>query len=821
MSHAALGASGSPLHHQGMSPTLPGEDAAPNYGAVMSEPLHTEGDASLPAPVMAMPNGVSTEPTVERVLETRRADPAGPGSDVTHVMAVHSVTRQIPDDGTVLQEEQTAPSAPAPAHGGESLPLFPTFQPSPLPGQSPVASRGGGVRPGSWFTRLGDYIQKRVEVTAWSSPPASTTPQASVWHNQSQVQTMMVASPTVGERRPESNSSGSVGIPQEMVQAEVARQLDNAMSELMGRLQAERAKTELAAQEARQLREKLEIYEMRAQPSSGTVVGPPPGILPLPEGDHGASSGVPANHPLPGPVLVPQGPNVLRGDRALADTSDFLAGGPNILRGDRALAATSDLLPGGPTLPGGDRACAISDPVAGGPRLLQDEQMYAAPGGIGHNVSDPGASSGVPANHPLPGPFEEYDHRSRTRSQSPSGPRAFLQGLFGMGSAGRQEGQRCDQSLPGESRLPPTANPQLPLQPPRPPPPQPPSLPGASALPGRDDNVLTTLARGIEALLQQQQHGPRSDRPETVKPGISELPHLPEYQPSTGSIDLLHWLTHIAPMMEDLSDTSLLWWQQTVKDALTWYARYSSSPPLARLQLRPQPSNELRPEWARVERRATAMMLSAIPKPIREEIIANGQMSTLDVLCKLYSVYQPGNLQEKTLVLRMLEQPEECATALQAVEGLRRWSLWRRRAASLGMAEPDASVLVRGLDKITAPIIKGSGELAFRVSLIRSTLQVDVSPSSATVTTFLQHLQAEMEQQARLGVAKGTPDSQPALRAINTTTTDTTPSPPQPATTTPTSPSTKMQGSLCRFFASDKGCRRGNGCRFSSYVGTT
>ncbi|CAE7455790.1 GIP [Symbiodinium sp. CCMP2592] len=140
---------------------------------------------------------------------------------------------------------------------------------------------------------------------------------------------------------------------------------------------------------------------------------------------------------------------------------------------------------------------------------------------------------------------------------------------------------------------------------------------------------------------------------------------------------------------------------------------------------------------------------------IREEIIAHGQMSSLDVLCKLYSVYQPGNLQEKSLVLRMLEQPEECTTALQAVEGLRRWSLWRRRAASLGMAEPDASVLVRGLDKITAPIIQGSGELSFRVSLIRSTLQVDVSPSSSTVTTFHQHLQAEMEQQARLGVAKG------------------------------------------------------------------
>ncbi|CAE7538500.1 GIP [Symbiodinium sp. CCMP2592] len=311
-------------------------------------------------------------------------------------------------------------------------------------------------------------------------------------------------------------------------------------------------------------------------------------------------------------------------------------------------------------------------------------------------------------------------------SQSPGGPRAFFQGLFGLGTTGRDEGQQFDQGV------------QM----------------GAAA-PARDGDVLATLARGIEALLQQQQQGPRQDRPETVKPGISELPPLPEYQPLTGSIDLLHWLTHIAPMMEDLSDTSLLWWQQTVKDALTWYAQYSAAPPLARLQLRPRPTHDLRPEWARVERRATAMMLSAVPKAIREEIIAHGQMSSLDVLCKLYSVYQPGNLQEKSLVLRMLEQPEECTTALQAVEGLRRWSLWRRRAASLGMAEPDASVLVRGLDKITAPIIQGSGELSFRVSLIRSTLQVDVSPSSSTVTTFHQHLQAEMEQQARLGVAKG------------------------------------------------------------------
>ncbi|CAE7270838.1 GIP [Symbiodinium sp. CCMP2592] len=250
---------------------------------------------------------------------------------------------------------------------------------------------------------------------------------------------------------------------------------------------------------------------------------------------------------------------------------------------------------------------------------------------------------------------------------------------------------------------------------------------------------------------------------------------------------------------QDLSDTSSTWWQMTLKDALTWYSQYSAAPPLERLQLKPKASVQLqKPEWIRVERRATAMMLSAVPKQVREEVISGGEVTSLHLLCKLYSVYQPGNLQEKSLVLRMLEQPDECASALEAVESLRRWNLWRRRAASIGMAEPDASVLLRGLDRITGQIVKANSELSFRVSLIRSTLQVDVSPSAASITTFLQHLQAEMEQQARLSSVRV--DTTAAVRAV--TTTGVPPPPPTAPTTTTT---TKGAGSLCKFFASEKG----------------
>ncbi|CAE7942340.1 TY5A, partial [Symbiodinium sp. KB8] len=330
-----------------------------------------------------------------------------------------------------------------------------------------------------------------------------------------------------------------------------------------------------------------------------------------------------------------------------------------------------------------------------------------------------------------------------------------------------------------------------------------------------EGNVLLTLAKGIEALLQQNQSG-RQDRPEAVKPGISELPQLAEYQPSTGSIDLLNWITHIGPIMEDLSDTSLAWWEATMKDVLQWYKSYSTSPPLVRLQLRPQPTHPLKPEWARVERRATAMLLSAVPRQVRDEVIAHGEVTSLSLLCKLYAVYQPGNLQEKSLILRMLEQPDECPTALAAVEALRKWNLWRRRAASIGIAEPDASILLRGLDRITGTVVRGNTELSFRVSLIRSTLQIDVCPSATSITSFVQHLQAEMEQQARLGAVKSGGDEAAVLKALDPSRgsgslTNATPPPPPPSTS-PTTP--KPTFNLCRFFASDKGCRRGNGCKY-------
>ena len=659
-------------------------------------------------------------------------------------------------------------------------PMFPQFFPSPLPGQSPTTTRtASSTRAATWLSKIGDYLQRTVEVTSWSAhgtPAQASSAQRPVQGGPVAVSRpqLPVASrssfPSVENRPP--SSSGSAGVSPELVQAEVAKQVEAAMGDLHGQLRRERERTEEAMKEAQLLRRQLETHEMRValgqKPPPGLPLSHPPGLQGHDDLSIGVS-GVTPNHP----PLVP----------TAVETQSL------------PLVASGQLVPH--HRHGGEYGSVDLGREPSG--TVPASEVPGVYHGLGRDDLSVGVS-GVTANHPPSGPsIASAMPKPRARSQSP-GPRAFLQGLFGRGGQDKSD-QAGDQHVP---RAPMSTAVYTPIS----------GAPHASTTAPTttpEGNLLATMARGIEALLNQQQTA-RGDRPETVKPGIGELPALPEYEPATGSIDLLHWITHIGPIMEDLSDTSYAWWQATMKAALSWYSQYSTAPPLERLQLRPQPSLELsKPEWSRVERRATAMLLTAVPKSVREEIIAYGQVSSLNLSCKLYATYQPGNLQEKGLVLRMLEQPEPCSTALEAVEGLRKWSLWRKRATTIGMAEPDASVLVRGLDKITSPVVQGSGELSFRISLIRSTLQVDVSPSATTVTTFLQHLQAEMEQQARLGASQPPAVAGPGIRAI--TMVDPSSScvpPPPPASSTTTRPT----NGLCRFFQGDKGCRRGNTCRF-------
>ena len=136
----------------------------------------------------------------------------------------------------------------------------------------------------------------------------------------------------------------------------------------------------------------------------------------------------------------------------------------------------------------------------------------------------------------------------------------------------------------------------------------------------------------------------------------------------------------------------------------------------------------------------------AVPEGQREDLISSKRLSALGIVCQLLVIYQPGGLAEKELILRSLEQPAETTGLPEAVQSLRKWMRWRRRASDLKISEPDPFILLKGLNRIIRKPLEAHRDLSFRISLARSTLQVDATPTSSSVTSFALHLLAEFEQ---------------------------------------------------------------------------
>ena len=111
------------------------------------------------------------------------------------------------------------------------------------------------------------------------------------------------------------------------------------------------------------------------------------------------------------------------------------------------------------------------------------------------------------------------------------------------------------------------------------------------------------------------------------------LPSLAEWSATTGPIDLNDWMALIEPMMCDLSNSSAQWWQQLVMEAHLWYQRHLQLPPLDRVAHVPVPSKDLaKQKWARLERRASTLLLMAVPEGQREELISAKRLSAMSIV---------------------------------------------------------------------------------------------------------------------------------------------------------------------------------------------
>eukprot|EP00439_Symbiodinium_sp_Y106_P029796 s3022_g3.t1 len=368
---------------------------------------------------------------------------------------------------------------------------------------------------------------------------------------------------------------------------------------------------------------------------------------------------------------------------------------------------------------------------------------------------------------------------------------------------------------------------------PRPPEPSGTSEAPHSSPPAPDPlNVVLTGMAQLQGVVAGLAASPKAiPKQETIKPGVTSLPELPEPGPEA-CLKFADWLHASKPALSDVSDSSEEFWDMILKESSEWYAKHIKLDPITRLTDRPKVSEGIsNPRWARVSRRIETMVLAAAPSQVRDEISAARVTGLLAVISRLYVIYSPGGLGEREIGLRNIQEPTAGSGVRDTIELLRRWRRWCDRMVELGGTVPDSALRVRALDRITKAVLHGHPDVAFRVNLMRASLQIDSTPSDHKVDQLHAQMLAELEALNHRVSTKdpdkakdSNPSAAPKIKGVepsDNTGSPKNPKPPKAAPKLPTTPKVASgsevagQGGIpCSFYVGHNGCKKGADCSF-------
>ncbi|CAE7442809.1 GIP, partial [Symbiodinium necroappetens] len=336
-------------------------------------------------------------------------------------------------------------------------------------------------------------------------------------------------------------------------------------------------------------------------------------------------------------------------------------------------------------------------------------------------------------------------------------------------------------------------------------------------------NPLEVLITGMSQLQQVLLRQKGADALDLEPKAVTELAKLPEYTPESGATDFQDYLYLAEQQIGSLALGAGEWWQKTLAVAQKAYAEYQSLSPMKRLIVKAVLTEELKQDrFKKLERKVASLVLSSLPRGVRDELVAHRVQGLHQILFRLMVVFQPGGAQDRAQLLRQLDVSESSAGPAEAVVAIRRWYRLLQRAADLNIALPDESLQVRSLCNIVKKTSEQSADFKFRVALAKTELQIDSRPSQANVMRFLQHLLAELEQLgagSRKASGAATPAASAAVTTGATGTTTTSLKGVQPTVESPKGKAKAVatppgQKKPCQWFGSDNGCRNGKQCTF-------
>ena len=208
------------------------------------------------------------------------------------------------------------------------------------------------------------------------------------------------------------------------------------------------------------------------------------------------------------------------------------------------------------------------------------------------------------------------------------------------------------------------------------------------------------LMKGMTQLQQAYLGRPEGD----VKSSV-DLPMMPAVSQDS-AVEFADWVYEAEHIIGSLSDKASLWFSACLEVARTAYDAYNIASPLERLTLTPTIAGELRdPRWSRLERKVMTLLLRSTQKAAKEEVITHRISTVAELLFRMFIIYQPGGTAERGTILKQLEGHVGTDDVHACVTQMRKWRRYLQRAEDIGIAVPDASVLLKGVERLTAKVL--------------------------------------------------------------------------------------------------------------------
>ena len=289
-------------------------------------------------------------------------------------------------------------------------------------------------------------------------------------------------------------------------------------------------------------------------------------------------------------------------------------------------------------------------------------------------------------------------------------------------------------------------------------------------------------------------------------PRSSDLPPLPTLGGEASALQFGDWLTLVAPAMHDLAPSAREWWILVMTEVDGLYQLWLQSSPLQRLRIRPEVRQYAIPHQ-RTEQKAVTLLLQLLPETIKRDVVASRMLTTVNIIFRLHTLFQPGGGGERTNLLQQITNPKTNGTVADVMASLRQWRRWVGRAEELAVSLPDVTVLMGVMAKFCDTLGRlGGGQMAFRVASARQELGVDYRPNYPAVKELAEFLQAEAEE---LHLVTG-------VKAASTSTTTTAAVKALATGDFEAKDAKEGKGSkpACKFWKSEDGCRKGASCTF-------